>query len=82
MFSLVKDSTNEQVLAFQAPRDQEFEAALSRLGCRVEPKISDLETREYFLVDNKTGVEIQAFTEYMYDRACQFAVSFLGFSIY
>lgn len=84
MFSLIKDCGDQEIVKFQAPQDQEFEAALIRLGVRVEPKVSDLDdsTREFFIVDNKNGKEILSFTEYMYHRACQFALSYLGFSIY
>lgn len=84
MFSLIKDCGDQEIAKFKVPHDQEFEAALTRLGCRVEPKVSDRDdsTRDFFLVRNKTGEELLTFTEYMYHRACQFALSHLGYSIY
>lgn len=58
------------------------EQALFHLGYRVEPKTKDDEVRDYFLVDDDSGEQIHTFKDYLYENACNFALSYLGYSLF
>lgn len=58
------------------------EQALSHLGYRVEPKSKDENVRDYFLIDSDTGEQIHTFKDYLYENACNFALSYLGYSLF
>lgn len=58
------------------------EQALSHLGYRVEPKSKDETVRDYFLVDSESGEQIHSFKDYLFENACNFALSYLGYSLF
>lgn len=58
------------------------EQALFHLGYRIEPKAKTEDVRDFFLVDADSGEQIHSFKDYLYENACNFALSYLGYSLF
>jgi hypothetical protein len=81
-YSLIADDNQAEIQClFLNPESSEAEA-LEHLGFRVEPKVHTEEVRDFFLVDNDTGEQIHAFRDFLYENACNFALSYLGYSLF
>jgi hypothetical protein len=82
VYTLVSDDNQIEVQSlFLNPECSEAEA-LEHLGFRVEPKVNTDEVRDFFLVDNDTSEQIHSFKDFLYENACNFALSYLGYSLF
>ena len=58
------------------------EQALKHLGYRVEPQTKKDDVREFFVVDDVTGDQIHSFKDFVYENACNWALSYLGYTLW
>jgi hypothetical protein len=81
-YDLYNDETNEiEEFVIAKDSDAAYERALFQLSARVEPKTSDTNVRDYFVISD-CGDQLFKFSEYMYERACIEALSLLGYSLF
>ena len=79
-----EDQTETQEL-FLRPEEEggcPDEQALFHLGYRVEPSVKTEDVREFFLVDSDSGRQVHSFKDFLYENACNFALSYLGYSLF
>lgn len=79
-----EDQTETQEL-FLRPEEEggcPDEQALFHLGYRVEPSVKTEDVRDFFLVDSDSGEQVHSFKDFLYENACNFALSYLGYSLF
>jgi hypothetical protein len=79
-----EDQTETQELLLRSEEDGGCpdEQALFHLGYRVEPSVKTEDVREFFLVDSDSGKQVHSFKDFLYENACNFALSYLGYSLF
>lgn len=85
-YILVTDENQAEIQELLLRHEEEGgcpdEQALFHLGYRVEPKAKTEDVRDFFLVDSDSGETVHQFKDFLYENACNFALSYLGYSLF
>lgn len=81
-YSLVNEKDQELISFLSNDIDSAIKHSLNTLGYRVEPQMNDDTVREYFVIDNTSGEEVNNFAAFFYESACLEALTRLGYTCF